>query len=67
MILPPPSRRLAEHGLRAWEQVLERGYEGLVAKDARTAYRPGPTTSWRKVTLEVSRLRSRDSLWATRG
>lgn len=28
-----PLRRLASNGLEAWEQVLERGYEGLVAKD----------------------------------
>jgi hypothetical protein len=28
-----PVRRLSDHGLKAWEQVLEHGYEGLVAKD----------------------------------
>jgi len=28
-----PARRLADDGLAAWEEVLERGYEGLVAKD----------------------------------
>lgn len=28
-----PERRLADDGLKAWEQVVERGYEGLVAKD----------------------------------
>ena len=28
-----PARRLADDGLKAWAQVLERGYEGLVTKD----------------------------------
>jgi ATP-dependent DNA ligase len=28
-----PVRRLADDGLKAWQQVIERGYEGLVAKD----------------------------------
>jgi len=28
-----PVRRLAPDGLEAWRQVIERGYEGLVAKD----------------------------------
>jgi hypothetical protein len=28
-----PVRRLASDGHEAWRQVLERGYEGLVAKD----------------------------------
>jgi hypothetical protein len=28
-----PVRRLADDGLKAWQQVLERGYEGMVAKD----------------------------------
>jgi ATP-dependent DNA ligase len=29
------ARRLADDGLKAWQQVQERGYEGLVAKDQR--------------------------------
>jgi ATP-dependent DNA ligase len=36
-----PVRRLAPDGVAAWAQVIERGYEGLVAKDAASAYRPG--------------------------
>jgi bifunctional non-homologous end joining protein LigD len=28
-----PARRLADEGLTAWSEVLERGYEGLVGKD----------------------------------
>jgi bifunctional non-homologous end joining protein LigD len=44
-----PARRLPDHGLMAWELVKQRGYEGLVAKDERSPYRPGPTRSWLKV------------------
>ena len=36
-----PVRRLAEDGLKAWAQVIERGYEGLVAKDPASPYRSG--------------------------
>jgi len=32
------ARRLAPNGLDAWAQVLERGYEGLVAKDDASVY-----------------------------
>jgi len=28
-----PARRLADDGLKAWRQVMECGYEGLIAKD----------------------------------
>jgi hypothetical protein len=28
-----PVRRLSDDGLKGWRKVLERGYEGLVAKD----------------------------------
>ena len=44
-----PARRLNADGLKAWQQVVERGYEGLVAKDERSHYVSGPTTSWLKV------------------
>jgi bifunctional non-homologous end joining protein LigD len=44
-----PVRRLAENGLEAWQQVLERGYEGLVAKDATSIYTGGATRAWLKV------------------
>ena len=33
-----PVRRLADDGLRAWQEVLERGYEGLVMKDPAATY-----------------------------
>jgi len=42
-------RRLAPHGLKAWAQVLERGYEGLVAKDDASPYVGGQTRDWLKV------------------
>jgi bifunctional non-homologous end joining protein LigD len=41
-----PARRLADNGLDAWAQVLASGYEGYVAKDPASEYRPGPTRSW---------------------
>ena len=44
-----PVRRLAADGLEAWEQVIARGYEGLVAKDEASIYEAGPTRSWLKV------------------
>ena len=44
-----PARRLADDGLKAWEQVVARGYEGLVAKDPASPYRGGRTLAWLKV------------------
>jgi len=44
-----PVRRLADDGLKAWQQVLERGYEGLVAKDSTSPYVGGRTLAWLKV------------------
>jgi bifunctional non-homologous end joining protein LigD len=46
-----PARRLAPNGLDAWAQVLASGYEGYVAKDDASQYRPGPTRSWLKVKM----------------
>lgn len=40
------ARRLPDNGLTAWAIVKERGYEGLVAKDADSVYRGGATRSW---------------------
>jgi ATP-dependent DNA ligase len=42
-------RRLAADGLEAWGQVIERGYEGYVAKNEASAYEAGPTRRWLKV------------------
>ena len=44
-----PVRRLADDGLKAWQQVLEHGYEGLVAKDPASPYVGGRTLKWLKV------------------
>src|SRR5262249_13727560 len=44
-----PARRLADDGLKAWQQVIESRYEGLVAKDATSAYQAGRTLTWVKV------------------
>ncbi len=38
-----PARRLADNGLKAWEEVRTCGYEGLVGKDAASPYRGGRT------------------------
>jgi ATP dependent DNA ligase domain len=42
-------RRLAPDGLEVWQQVVERGYEGYVAKDERSAYEGGATRRSLKV------------------
>ena len=44
-----PVRRLADHGLKAWQQVIEHGYEGLVAKDPESPYVGGRSLKWLKV------------------
>lgn len=44
-----PVRRLPNDGLKAWDVVRERGYEGLVAKREASPYRSGPTRSWLKL------------------
>jgi ATP-dependent DNA ligase len=44
-----PVRRLEPDGLEAWKQVLERGYEGYVAKDEASVYEGGATRRWVKV------------------
>src|SRR3989442_7795830 len=44
-----PVRRLAADGLDAGAEVVDRGYEGLVAKDEASAYESGPTRRWLKV------------------
>ena len=44
-----PVRRLSDDGLKAWRQVLEHGWEGLVAKDPQSPYVGGRTLKWLKV------------------
>jgi len=43
------SRRLADNGLEAFRVAKEKGYEGLVAKDASAPYIQGRSTKWLKV------------------
>jgi bifunctional non-homologous end joining protein LigD len=59
-----PVRRLAPDGLEAWAQVVERGYEGFVAKDEASPYVGRVTRFWLKVkqknwTVEEDRWRRR--------
>jgi ATP-dependent DNA ligase len=49
------ARRLTPNGLDAWAQVLERGYEGLVAKDEASPYVGGRTRAWLKVKVQAGR------------
>jgi bifunctional non-homologous end joining protein LigD len=44
-----PARRLSRNGLKAWQEALEHGHEGIVAKDPESRYIPGRTLSWLKV------------------
>jgi len=46
-----PVRRLADHGLKAWQQVLEHAWEGLVAKDPESRYVGGRSLKWLKVKI----------------
>jgi bifunctional non-homologous end joining protein LigD len=44
------ARRLPDNGAAAWAVVIERGYEGMVAKDDASRYVAGDrSTNWRKV------------------
>jgi bifunctional non-homologous end joining protein LigD len=42
-------RLLAHDGLKAWEEAVARGFEGIVAKNPESRYVPGRTTAWLKV------------------
>jgi bifunctional non-homologous end joining protein LigD len=52
-----PARRLANDGLKAWQEAMARGYEGIVGKDPESRYVPGRTLKWLKV--KQSRRRTR--------
>jgi bifunctional non-homologous end joining protein LigD len=54
-----PVRRLSDDGLKAWEQVLEHGFEGLVAKDPASPYLGGRTLAWLKVKQRDYRVEER--------
>ena len=60
-----PAQRLADNGLKAWAQVVERGYEGLVAKDPASAYRAGRMLAWLKV--KVPHYREGERGWEPTG
>jgi bifunctional non-homologous end joining protein LigD len=48
------ARRLAPDGLDAWQEVKAHGWEGLIAKDPASIYKPGERTrSWVKVKHKV--------------
>jgi bifunctional non-homologous end joining protein LigD len=44
-----PARRLADDGLKAWQEAMARGCEGIVAKDPESPYVAGRTLKWLKV------------------
>lgn len=44
-----PARRLRSEGFAAWAEVLQRGWEGMVAKDPASKYTEGRTLKWLKV------------------
>lgn len=48
------ARRLAADGLEAWQEVVAKGWEGLIAKDPDSIYTPDArTTKWIKVKHKV--------------
>jgi ATP-dependent DNA ligase len=58
-------RRLAHDGLKAWEEAVVRGFEGVVAKNPESRYVPGRTTAWLKVKQPHYRDGARG--WETKG
>jgi ATP-dependent DNA ligase len=60
-----PVRRLADHGVKAWQEVVEHGYEGLVAKDPAALYVGGRSLRWLKV--KQARYREGERGWEPKG
>ncbi len=54
-----PVRRLSDDGLKAWQQVMDKGYEGFVAKDSASPYVGGRTLKWLKVKQSDYRVEER--------
>jgi ATP-dependent DNA ligase len=54
-----PARRLSDDGLKAWQEAMARGYEGIVAKDPEPRYSPGRTLKWLKVKPKDYRVEER--------
>ena len=60
-----PTRRLAENGLEAWQQVPTAGYGGLVGKDDASPYVGGRAVKWLKV--KQPRYREGERGWEPKG
>ncbi len=58
-----PVRRLSQDGLKAWEEAVARGFEGMVAKDPESPYVGGRTLKWLKVKQRDYRVEERG--WST--
>jgi bifunctional non-homologous end joining protein LigD len=43
------ARRLSRNGLKAWEEAVTRGFEGVVGTNPESHYVPGRTLAWLKV------------------
>jgi bifunctional non-homologous end joining protein LigD len=56
-----PVRRLSDDGLKAWQEAVAYGFEGLVAKDPTSPYVGGRTLKWLKV--KQPRYRERERGW----
>jgi ATP-dependent DNA ligase len=54
-----PVRRLSDDGLKAWRQVVEHGWEGLVAKDLHAPSTSGRSLKWLKLKQRDHRMRER--------
>jgi ATP-dependent DNA ligase len=54
-----PALRLSDDGLKAWQEAIARGYEGIVAKDPESRYVPGRTLRWLKVKQKDYRVEER--------
>ena len=59
------ARRLSRDGLRAWEEAVARGFEGVVAKNPESRYVPGRTLAWLKV--KVPHYREGERGWEPKG
>lgn len=60
-----PVRRLSDDGRKAWQEVIEHGWEGLVAKDPASRYVAGRSLSWLKV--KQPKYRWGERVWAPKG
>jgi bifunctional non-homologous end joining protein LigD len=58
-------RRLSRNGLKAWEEALTRGFEGIAAKNPESRYVPGRTLAWLKV--KVPHYREGKRGWEAKG